>query len=145
MASLKIAAELDNKRRETAVMDDLRRERLEREEEERKRQLRKWEVNQKVRVVKSVDRFQDVEDARSGTTFRDILTKNAADLNQKSKSSKDGGRRELVARRKSEGVIDIGGEKKKAAEDLKTRMIDQVILTLIYKVDIVLLGERAES
>jgi len=128
VASLRISAELDNKRRETAVMDEWRREMLEREEEERRRQLRKWEVNQKVRVVKSVDSVQDIEDARSGTTFRDILLhKNNAELNEKPKSTNTGGRRELGARRKSEGVGDIGGERKKApgAEDLKTRMIAQ--------------------
>ena len=75
--------------------------------------------------MKSVDSFQE-----DGTTFRDILlNKNTAELNQKSKSFKDGGRRELGSRRKSEGLLDIGGERKKAAEDLKMRMIAQVKLT----------------
>ena len=76
--------------------------------------------------MKSADSFQDVEDARSSTTFMDILTNNAAELNQKSKTSKAGGRRELGARRKSEGLVDIGGERKKAAEEFKMRMIAQV-------------------
>merc|ERR1712192_340590 len=70
-------------------------------------------------------RVQDVEDARNGTSFRDILNKNSSGINQKSKLSKDEGRRELRARRKSEGATDVGGERKKAAEDLKMRMMAQ--------------------
>ena len=133
MTSLKIAAELDYKRRDTAVMDDWRREMLEREEVERKRQLRKWELNQKGRVVKSVDSFQDAEDSRNGTTFRDILlNNNTSEMSQKSKLSKDGGRRELGARRKSECLVEVGGERKKAAEDLKMRITAQVKCQLIY-------------
>ena len=39
--------------------------------------------------------------------------------------SKDGRRKDLGARRKNEGLVDVGGERKKAAEDLKMRITAQ--------------------
>ena len=139
MASLKFAAELDLKRREaademdktraeTAAIGDWRRDMLVKEEEERRRQIRTWKESQKLRVVKSVDSFQDTEDSRTSTTFSDILMNSqAAEQGRHSKSGQDGGgRRELGARRKSEGLPESKGARRKAAEDVRLRTVTQV-------------------
>jgi len=138
LASLKFAAELDLKRREaademdkkmveTAAIGDWRRDMLVKEEEERRRQIRTWKESQKIRVVKSVDSFQDTEDSRSSTTFRDVLMNSQeAEQGRSSKSGKDGGgRRELGARRKSEGLPESKGVRRKAAEDVRLRTVTQ--------------------
>eukprot|EP00092_Neocalanus_flemingeri_P028614 GFUD01031071.1.p1 GENE.GFUD01031071.1~~GFUD01031071.1.p1 ORF type:complete len:613 (-),score=234.02 GFUD01031071.1:191-2029(-) len=127
ITSLKIAAELDRQRKERVSLDDWRREMLEREEKERQRQQKKWEDNMKVRVVKSVDNFQAVEqDERKGPNLRDILVNgNTTEWNQRRKLGKDEQKRELGARRKSEGLAEFEGERRKAAEELRQRIATQ--------------------
>merc|ERR1719508_503277 len=119
MESLKFAAELDRERKEKVAMEDWRREMRVREEEERRRQQRKWEENRKMRVVKSVDSFQAVEqDSGKSRSLRDMLVNgNTTEGNQRRQSSKDEGKRELGFR--SEGLAEFNGERRKASREQK--------------------------
>jgi len=121
------AAEMDNKKGETAAIGEWRRVMLEREEEERRRRSCTWKESQKIRVVKSVDSFQDSEVSRSSATFRDILINSqAAEKGRSSQSGKDGGgRRELGARRKSEGLPESEAVRRKADENVRLTAVTQ--------------------
>jgi len=127
MVSLKIASELDSQRKEKIAMEDWRKEMLEREEKERRRQMGKLEDNKKVRVVKSADSLQTVEqDVTRGQNLGDILVSGSSkEVNKRRKSIKDEQRRELGARKKSDELAEFEGERRKAAEELKQRIAAQ--------------------
>ena len=127
MVSLKISSEIDNQRKEKIAMEDWRKEMLEREEKERRTQMGKLEENKKVRVVKSADSLQTVEqDVTRGQNLGDILVSGSLkEVNQRRKSSKDE-QRKLGARKKIDEQAEFEGERRKAAEELKQRIAAQV-------------------
>ena len=100
---------------------------LEREEKERRIQMGKLEENKKVRVVKSADSLQTVEqDVTRGQNLGDILVSGSLkEVNQRRKSSKDE-QRKLGARKKIDEQAEFEGERRKAAEELKQRIAAQV-------------------
>ena len=99
-----------------------------REEEERIMLQKKWEENRNMRVVKSADSFQTVEqDVGKSHSSRDMLVNgNAKEGSQRRKSSKDEGKRVFGVGRKSEGLAEFDRERRKAAEELKQRIEAQV-------------------
>merc|ERR1719369_452701 len=130
MASLKYAAELDLRKRQntaqTEAMQEWRKEMMAREEEERRRQLRQWEENQKVKVVKNGEKFQGSEGIATVPcpTLKEFLIEGAGQSRGSRGKGKDGqdGSKELGARRKSESWQESLGGRRRLIENQKSRV-----------------------
>merc|ERR1719312_2207319 len=95
-----------------------------REEEERSRQLTQWEGSQKVKVVKSSEKFQESDDARNGPTLSEFLEECTGQSRGSRGKSKEGhgGNRELGARRKSDGWQESSRGRRRLSENQKSRV-----------------------
>merc|ERR1712179_175912 len=124
MASLKYAAELDLRKKQytaqTEAMQEWRKEMMVREEEERRRQLRQWEENQKVKVVKNGEKFQGSKETATVPcpTLKEFMVESAGQNRGSRGKGKDGqeGSRELGARRKSDSWQDTLGGRRRLLE-----------------------------
>ena len=134
MASLKYAAELDLRKKQNAAqadaMQEWRRNMMLREEEERRRQLRQWEESQKVKIVKSGEKFQESDDARDGPTLREFLVESKGQSRGSRVKVKEGHgeEKELGARRKTNGWQESvrGRRRLSESENQKLRVDAQV-------------------
>merc|ERR1711909_48776 len=132
MASLKYAAELDLRKKQytaqTEAMQEWRKEMMVREEEERRRQLRQWDENQKVKVVKNGEKFQGSEETATVPcpTLKEFLVQGGGQSRGSGSrgKGKDGhdGSRELGARRKSDSWQESLGGRRRLIENQKSRV-----------------------
>merc|ERR1719369_1327116 len=96
MASLKYAAELDLRKKQntaqTEAMQEWKKEMMVREEEERRRQLKQWEENQKVKVVKNGEKFQGYEETATVPcpTLKEFMVEGAGQNRGSRGKGKDG-------------------------------------------------------
>jgi len=131
-ASIKYAAEMDLRKKQkaaqTEAMQEWRKGMMVREEEERRRQLRRWEESQKVKVVKNGDKIQGSEVTGGAAvpcpTLREFLVEGAGQSRGSRGKGNDGqgGNRELGARRKSDSWQESLGDRRRISENQKSRV-----------------------